>query len=152
MKRMLPEERVLAVLVIAMVLMVAAQILSRYFLHTSLSHTEELVRYLFIWATFVGAAGAVSRGRHMSLSTGLGFLHPRLKRAAARLSFACAFAFCLVVLYYGVRVVYLEWITGQTTAALGLPMWTIGLAVPAGMLIFLIRLVMSIRKTGRSDT
>ena len=69
MKRMLPEEYMVAAAVMVMVLMVAAQVASRYFLHVSLSHTEEIVRYLFVWATVLGASAAARRGRHISISS-----------------------------------------------------------------------------------
>lgn len=151
MKRMLPEEWVLAVLIMVMVLMVAAQILSRYFLHTSLSHTEELVRYLFVWVTFLGAAGAAFRGRHLSLSTGLSYLPEKARRGVRRITFACALIFGGLLLWYGARIVYLEWNTGQTTAALGMPMWMIGLAVPSGAFLLLVRLIMLARKKGAPD-
>jgi C4-dicarboxylate transporter, DctQ subunit len=145
---MLPEEWALAILVIVMVLMVAAQILSRYFLHTSLSHTEELVRYLFVWATFLGMAGAAFRGRHLSLSTGLNRLPERAGKMVRKITFFSALIFAGLLLWYGARIVYLEWNTGQKTAALGMPMWIIGLAVPAGALLLLVRLIMFARKKG----
>lgn len=145
---MLPEEWALAILIIVMVLMVAAQILSRYFFHTSLSHTEELVRYLFVWATFLGAAGAAYRGKHLSLSTSLNYLPEVARKIVRIIIFACALVFAGLILLFGIRVVWLQQTTGQTTAALGMPMWIVGLAVPFGALLLLLRLFMLAREKG----
>jgi len=54
-----------------------------------------------------------------------------------------------VLLVWGVRVTVLQMATGQTTAALGLPMWVVGLAVPAGALLMLVHILRAARKRGR---
>ncbi|MFA6472555.1 MAG: TRAP transporter small permease [Candidatus Latescibacterota bacterium] len=150
MKKMIPEEWALAILIMVMVLMVVAQILSRYLFHTSLSHTEELVRYLFVWATFLGAAGAAYRKRHLSISAGLNFLPEHTRKTVKVITFVCALVFAGLILLYGVRVVFLQWATGQMTAALGIPMWIVGLAVPFGALLLILRLFMMAREKGES--
>jgi TRAP-type C4-dicarboxylate transport system permease small subunit len=148
MKKMLPEEWALAILIIVMVIMVSIQILSRYFFHTSLSYTEELVRYLFVWATFIGAAGAAYKGSHISLASGLNYLQVKAVRIVRIIIFFCTLIFAGLIFVYGVQVVYLQWSTGQATAALGMPMWIIGLAVPGGAFLLFIRLFMLAGKKG----
>ncbi len=145
---MLPEEYLVAAAVMVMVLMVAAQVASRYFLHVSLSHTEEVVRYLFVWATVLGASAAARRGRHLSISSGggnrPGFFHS-LRRFTIG---AGALVFTAVLVVWGMRVVLIEFNSSQKTAALGFPMWIVGLAIPAcGILIF-IRLIQASRDGG----
>lgn len=51
---------------------------------------------------------------------------------------ACVFV--LVLLVYGFRIVILQIRTGQTTAALGFPMWIVGLAIPVCSVLLLWRL------------
>ncbi len=62
------ERALIAVLLAAMTLMVFAGVVSRYLLHQSLSYMEELVRYLFVWATFLGAAAATQQRAHLGLT------------------------------------------------------------------------------------
>lgn len=50
------EECILGVLLIVMTLIMGIQIFSRYVLGTSLSWSEELTRYLFIWCGFLSVS------------------------------------------------------------------------------------------------
>ncbi len=115
-----------------MTLAVVAGVLSRHVLHYSLSFAEELTRYLFVWATFLGIALAARQGAHL----GLGGLRTRLRGTPARVLnwalAAVAAAFFLLLCVAGALVVRLQATTGQTTAAFGLPAWWLGLAVPVG--------------------
>jgi len=140
-KPMLFEEWIIAVLLCIMVLMVAGQVLSRYVFRTSLSHTEELVRYFFVWITFLGAAAAAYRKRHLSIVGILRFIPDRvMKRVRLSAGFG-AVLFAGLLIIYGIKVVLLQIRTAQTTAALGFPMWIIGLAVPVSATLLVIRLI-----------
>ena len=142
-KKMLIEERVIAVLLCIMVLMVAVQVLSRYVFHTSLSHTEELVRYFFVWVTFLGIAAAAYRKKHLSVAVAASFIPEKFIKWTRLVSGMCALLFAFVIFFSGIRVVFLQIRTHQTTAALGMPMWIIGLAVPVCSLVLIARLILS---------
>lgn len=149
MKRMIPEETVTALLIVAMVALVTVQVLSRYLLHISLSHTEEVVRYLFVWATFIGAAGAVRRNRHIAATAGFGSPDGRFRKWTGTAVWFTALLFSALMFFRGVGVVILQAGTGQKTAALGMPMWIIGLAVPVGAALLLVRIINRAGKDGR---
>jgi TRAP-type C4-dicarboxylate transport system permease small subunit len=146
-KNMLIEEWVVAVLLSIMVLMVAAQVLSRYVFHTSLSYTEELVRYFFVWATFLGIAAAAYHNRHLSIAAH--FMPESFMKWARLAAVICALLFAAVICIYGLRVVLLQIKTHQTTAALGMPMWVFGLALPVSSIVLVVRLILIVlRKRG----
>ncbi|MEE3472695.1 MAG: TRAP transporter small permease subunit, partial [Butyrivibrio hungatei] len=46
------EEILMVIALLAMVLIMGLQVISRYVLHISLSWSEEITRYLFIWSAF----------------------------------------------------------------------------------------------------
>ena len=50
------EEFLLVVFLIAMTLIMGIQVLSRYVLGQSLSWSEEITRYLFIWSGFLSVS------------------------------------------------------------------------------------------------
>ena len=50
------EEALLGIFLIAMTLIMGIQVFSRYVLQTSLSWSEELTRYLFIWSGFLSVS------------------------------------------------------------------------------------------------
>jgi len=135
------ERLLIAVLLAAMTAMVFAGVVSRYVLHQSLSYMEELVRYLFVWSTFLGAAAATQRRAHLGMS----YLSDRLSETwRRRLDYfvgaaTLGFFACLGIL--GGQTVRLQCETGQTTAALGWPMWWVGISVPVGSLLVIVRVI-----------
>ena len=142
-KKMIAEEWIIAVILCVMVLIVAGQVLSRYVFHISFSYTEELVRYFFVWVTFLGAAAAAYRRRHLSIAGVFNFIPERVMRWIRVSMCVGAVLFAGVLIIYGLRVVILQIQTHQTTAVLGFPMWVIGLAVPVCSVLLIIRLAMN---------
>ncbi|MFT4605564.1 MAG: TRAP-type C4-dicarboxylate transport system permease small subunit [Rhodothermales bacterium] len=121
--------RFVVLLMTALVLDVVWQVLSRFVLRDPSTVTEELARYLLIWLGLFGAAYAAGQGSHLSVDL-LG--STRSRRRAARVAEA---VFGLLLVGGGARLVYLQLVLGQTSAALGLPMGVVYLAAPfAGML------------------
>ena len=57
------EEIFLVVLMVAAVVIVAIQIVSRKITETPVPWSEEIARYLFLWLTWVGAAFATKEHR-----------------------------------------------------------------------------------------
>jgi len=148
-KPMLIEEKIIAFVLCLIVLMVAAQVLSRYVLHKSLSYTEELVRYFFVWITFLGASAATFKGKHLSIAGALHIIPAYIMKWIKILSGFAALIFTGLLVVFGTNVVLLQIRTGQTTAAMGLPMWIIGLAVPVCSCFMVIRLIMIVLGRGR---
>ena len=48
------EEVILVILLVCMIFILGLQIVLRYVFKNSLSWSEELVRYMFVWSTFIG--------------------------------------------------------------------------------------------------
>ena len=150
-KKMLFEEKIIGIALCLMVIMVAAQVFSRYVVHKSLSYTEELVRYLFIWITFLGASAVVFRRRHLSIAGALRIIPSGMKKWISFISGTFAVILSAVLVIYGIKVVLLQMQTGQTTAAMGLPMWIIGLAIPICSIIIIFRIFMIALKKGNRE-
>ena len=139
------EEYLLAILLALMVLLVFAQVVSRYALHRSLSYTEELVRYFFVWSTFLGAGAALKRGRHLKLDVVVHRLPDRWRKAGRGFTLGGTLLLFAVIGIYGLHIVRLQIQTGQTTAALGMPAWWVGLSVPVGCGLLIVRTIQSTR-------
>jgi TRAP-type C4-dicarboxylate transport system permease small subunit len=58
-----------SVLLVAMVLVILAQVIFRYALNLSLAWTEEVGRYLFVWVCLFGASLAYRLGQHTGYET-----------------------------------------------------------------------------------
>src|SRR5512138_3310142 len=77
---------VVAVLLVAMSLIVFANVIFRYFLNAALGWYEEVSRFLLIWIVFLGAVLAYIHQDHLSLDVVLHYLKPRTKHIVVLLA------------------------------------------------------------------
>jgi TRAP-type C4-dicarboxylate transport system permease small subunit len=67
-------EATLFVLVVALLVLIALQVFTRYVLHSAVPWTEEVARMLIVWTVMLGAAVAMDRKEHYAIT----FLSNRL--------------------------------------------------------------------------
>ncbi len=61
------EEYILVLLLISISIILLLQILARYIFHNSIVWSEESVRYLFIWSTFIGIPYCIKIGNSLKI-------------------------------------------------------------------------------------
>lgn len=126
----------LVVLFIAAVATVVWQVIGRYVLESPSSATEEVARFLLIWLGMVSMAYAFARRMHVGVDLISARLSPRSRVTAARAIWLACVAFALVVMVYGGGLlVKITATLGQTSAALGLPMWSVYTIMPISGLV-----------------
>ena len=129
----------LSLLMMAMVVVVTWQVLSRYLLGHPSQWTEEVARFLLIWIGLLGGALAYRVRMHL----GLDLLGPRLsEQNARRLRSFCdlvVIGFAVTVLVFGgASLMQLAWQLQQTSAALGIYMaWVYAVIPVSGVFIVL---------------
>lgn len=101
-------------------LVITAQIVWRYVFNDSLTWTEELARYLFVWITFVGAALAIRDGTHIRMALVIDRLPAQLRRWLDVAQLVLVALFLCLVAGLGFQWVWLN--TDAVTPALGLPL------------------------------
>lgn len=137
-------ERAMIVLLVTLTLLVGVQIAGRFLFAYSIFWSDELARFLLIWAAFLGMSVGVRRGSHPSVDG----LVRALPCGAARVAFvaavACSLLFFLVMAGYGTLLVQRTWL--QRSPSLGLRMGLPYLAVPvAGVLMGLHTIALALR-------
>jgi C4-dicarboxylate transporter DctQ subunit len=136
------EEYGIIVALSAMTILYSLSILSRYVTKISMPWIEELTRLLFIWAMFLGTSVGVKRGGHLGVSILQTSLPPRWqKNVTVAITLCCVFT-CAVLAWYGLKMVHLQFTTGQKSSQLGVPIFLVGLAVPVGLLLSLLRFIL----------
>jgi TRAP-type C4-dicarboxylate transport system permease small subunit len=80
-------------LFVAILVVMVLQVMFRYVLAAPLTWTEELARYLYIWACWLGAPVALRRGNHITITAASDRFPPRLGRLAALGTQALALVF-----------------------------------------------------------
>ena len=132
-------ERVLVVLVAAMVLNIVWQVATRFILREPSAYTEELARFLLIWTGLLGACLAWRRRMHLSIRLfGAATADPpaRWLQLVTLISSAMLFVFVFVV--GGGRLVWLSFELEQRSAALGWSLGYVYLAIPLSGLVLLV--------------
>jgi TRAP-type C4-dicarboxylate transport system permease small subunit len=132
------EEGALCLLLFFMVTITFVTVVTRYVFAFPLSYIDQLVPNMFVWVTFLGASAAVKRRAHLGLSL-LYDMAPAGARAFldALILLGCV-AFFLGTAFYGAKIVSMQ-VENRLMASLGYPSWFVGLAVPVGSLLFVIR-------------
>ena len=123
------------------VALIFTQIVMRYVFLASLSWSEELARYLFVWYTWVGASYAVAKHRHIRIEILCDLIKGKARLVLELLVLLVWAAFSMFLAVKGVEVVRIIAVRGQLSAALQIPMALAYAAVPAGALLMSLRLI-----------
>jgi TRAP-type C4-dicarboxylate transport system permease small subunit len=133
------EEIILVIALSAMAVIAFANVISRYFLHASLSFTEELTTNLFVYAIFIGASLLARENGHLGFSLLTDLVPVPLKKTILTLVALLTLLFFVILLWYGVEMVMQQVEYGAKTSALGIPEWIMGVSIPLGAFICLFR-------------
>lgn len=114
-------------------------VISRKFLHLSLSFTEEITTILFIFISLLGAAVAAKRGSHLGLSVFTDLLPKKAQKFITLVTWLAATFFSFYLFRYGVDMVQSEYIFKVKTPSLGWPEWIFGMTIPIGAVFLFIR-------------
>ncbi|EIE48666.1 C4-dicarboxylate ABC transporter [Salipiger aestuarii] len=138
------EEVILVALMAIMTALIGGQIFMRYVMQASLSWSEELARYCFIWMAYISVSYAVKKDVHISTTAFVTMLPPRgivMARILSHLIFA---GFAFLVVYEGIALVEKLFGFGQRSSSLGLLMGYVYLAPVVGFALVLFRLAQRI--------
>lgn len=138
------EESLVVLMMAAMSVIIGLQIFMRYVMGASLSWSEELSRYLFIWATYLGVAYGVRKDAHIRVSMVTDAMSRRNAAYIRILTHVIFGAFAVFVMYQGWIMVEKTFRFGQKSASLGIPMGFVYLAPLTGFAFTILRLVQAI--------
>jgi TRAP-type C4-dicarboxylate transport system permease small subunit len=132
-------ETLVGVLMAAMILDIFVQVVFRYGLESSLSWSEELARYLFVWVIFVGASVAVRRNQHIAMTAIAAALPEPLRSFATALAHVAFIAFLLLLAWACIPLIVNARFT--VSSELEIPIAWVYAAAPIGALLSVLHLV-----------
>ena len=135
------EEYLLIALSIFTVAIIFGQVFMRYALSSSLSWSEEIARYAFIWMIYIGVSYGVKKGKHLGVDAFSELFQDKGKIVLAIIANLCFLVFAAIVVYFGFDIVLR--ITRES-AALQLPMGWVYAAPVAGMVLTMLRLLQNL--------
>lgn len=131
------------------------QVVMRYVFNNASSWSEELVRFLFIWCSFIGAAIGVKEHIHIGVDIFVKLLPKKIVNLTEVLVNLGIMFFSGYMVYYGWSVVMVT--RRQLSPALRIPMSWVYLSIPAmGVLLLLyctleiVKALSSIKEGGRA--
>jgi TRAP-type C4-dicarboxylate transport system permease small subunit len=143
------EENILFIALVFSVFLIFFQVIMRYIFGNSLSWSEELARYLFIWYTWIGTSLAIRERRHIRIEILTDFLSERAKLRLEIVVLLLWAGFAAFLAVKGVEVGKLLLRSGQSSPALEIPMAFAYAAVPVGCTLMVVRLVGQVREVLR---
>ena len=119
------EEFILTVLLIAMSVIMGVQVFSRYALHMSLSWTEELTRYLFIWSGFLSVSYCTKRCLSIKIEQFVAIFPRRGKAVFKVVNHTFELIFFVYMIPFAFSYMMSAVQSGQVSPACGIPMYYI---------------------------
>ena len=126
-------EAALFVIVMVMLIAGAMQIFSRYVLNSSLSWSEELMRFLYVWMTLIGTSLAVRRKQFTTIEAVYNKVCEKSAvggKVLMIIAVVLQIGFFLVLSIYGTQLAQKNML--QASPAMGLSMGIAYLALPIG--------------------
>ena len=125
-----------AAILLAMVTIAGLGVVFRFGLHASLSWSEELDAYLFVWLTCLGAAAGVKRRAHPNVQVFIDRLGERQRAAVGVAADVAIFVFGALFAFYGGQLILL--MGEETASSLPFSMSYPAAAVPVGGALFML--------------
>jgi TRAP-type C4-dicarboxylate transport system permease small subunit len=124
-----------------MTIIILAQIIMRYIFSNSLSWSEELARYMFLWISWVGASYAVREHAHLRVEILANMCKGKNRVIFEILVYIGWTAFTIFLAYQGCKATGFLVRSDQRSPALNMPMFIPYASVPVGCALMACRLL-----------
>ncbi|MDO4313121.1 MAG: TRAP transporter small permease [Eubacteriales bacterium] len=123
------EEVVLAALLFVMMMIMGIQVLARYALGNSLSWSEEITRFCFIWTGFLSISFCIKNSADIKIEQFIDLFENvaggKIKIVFKTLVNVAEFILFAYLLPFAYHYVHSAYISQSTSPACGIPMWAV---------------------------
>lgn len=133
------EETLLIILLVIMTLLMGIQVFSRYLLNASLSWSEELTRYLFVWSGFLSISYCIKKWISIKIDQIINMFPKTIYVWLQLLLNMILFVFFLYLCTHAWEYLQQSIASQQKSPALGLPMYMVQAAPLVGFALAMIR-------------
>ncbi len=140
-------DRILKIIVVIafalMTVLIFGQVVFRYVIQHSLSFSEELARYLFIWITFLGASVAIRDKAHIKVSLFVNLIKSEKVKKVFLILADLLSAFLLIIfVVHGFNASFRILSFGQTSPTMDfLKIGFVYFAIPAGSFLMVMNII-----------
>lgn len=139
------EEAILAAGLMGSLLVMFLNVVLRKF-NIGFTWSEEVVRYLIVWVTFLGISYCIKKDAHIVIDLLVNYLPDRGKRIVLAFVDFISVIFSALLTYMGYSLVVGQMMFSQKTAALQIPFYLVYLVLPIGFTWGAVRFADSFRK------
>ena len=133
------EETILMILLVAIAVVMMAQVVMRYFFRQSMSWPEEFCRFCFVYSGFISMGYCVRRGKMLKVDILVTFFPKFLQRVLDLVGRVVTLLFFAYLGFYAYQATMNSYRGGMTSPAMEVPMWFIYAAVLIGSALGFIR-------------
>jgi TRAP-type C4-dicarboxylate transport system permease small subunit len=134
------EEYFLIITLIATVSIIFLQVVMRYVFESSLSWSEELARYIFLWQIWVGASYAVKKSKHIKVDIIKNFFPAKVQTTMEYISLLLWIGLSIFLTFRSAELTQFIFNRGQVSPAMRIPMGYAYASVPVGCALMTFRL------------
>lgn len=134
-----------SILIMAMAVIMVMNVVLRYCFGFSFNWGDEIIRYMCVYMSFLGIAAGFRYGSHIGVSVFVEKCFPEKSRKFFRLlSDIVTIAFLCLLIWFGFMLTQRIIASGQTSAALKLPMYVIYGIVPVSCIFSIFQMLLQI--------
>mgnify|MGYP000865807722 CR=1 FL=1 len=138
------EMYVCIALMSAMTLILAVQVFMRYVMQASLTWSEELARYIFVWLIYMGISYGAKIMKHIRIEAAVLLLPQKGQRYVEIVGDVLFLGFACFIVYTSWGIVQKQLMLGQASPAIQMPMWMLYSAPLVGFGLTALRQIQAI--------
>lgn len=147
------ERAILGLILIFLIIMGFISVICRFVLQIPLAWAEELMQFCMVWIAYLGASAAANERKHIRVAMIVNML-PKSAQKIISLISELLWLVCSGILIYLGYFVTIGYIARNAVSLGGkYPFWIASIAIPLGMILMSIRVVVSMANTlkGKSN-
>lgn len=138
------EESILIVLLMVMTVIMGSQVVARYIFNYSISWSEELTRYLFVWSGFLSISFAVEKALAIRIDMLVNILNMKTRKIFFILDYIIELVLFTYLVPTACSAMVKVFVNGRTSTAMGMPMWILQTAPAVGFILADLRVIQKI--------
>lgn len=135
------EKSAIGVLLTMMIIVMSVQVVSRYVFNASLTWSEELTRYMFVWTGFLSLPYTIKHGLTLKIDQLFNLLPKGAQVVLNVVNHSLMIVFFVFMFYQSMGVVQSSLNSGQSSSALGIPTFLIQASALVGFGLAVIRTI-----------
>jgi len=140
------DDYIVIICMVVLTILAILSVISRYVWNFSIAGTEEILIYLFLWASLFGASSGFKENAHGNIPIITNLLPKKLQYYNDILVVIGTIVFFSIFLWASFKVMYSAFIYGQTSSITNIPRWIVASGVTIAVLCCIGRNIVKLKQ------